>query len=170
MVKASAVSAATRAPGGPRRHHVHHLLDPVVVALHHGLDRAIAAIANPAGDADRAGGLGHRDAIADALHPAGNDEPPGDHRVSAGRRRTKSRSAATVFASVISPLSSASSIASTPESRRPPGIHRRRVERPRTVRPSATKNSITCSDNVADHRVNPAERSAGSPPRSPLLP
>ena len=32
----------------------------------------------------RAGGLDHRRAIAHSLHPAGNDEPPSDHRVSAG--------------------------------------------------------------------------------------
>jgi hypothetical protein len=47
------VSADTFAPTGPRRHQATIRSDKLVVALHDGLDGAIAAIADPARHAER---------------------------------------------------------------------------------------------------------------------
>ena len=80
-------SVVTVSDPGPRRSTPaprHHSLDMIVVALHDRLDRAVAAIAHPAGDSQIIGGLAHRNAIADSLHATANDDPPRDHGISAG--------------------------------------------------------------------------------------
>ena len=62
-------------------------LDELGFTLHERLDRAIAAIADPASHAERLGDFGHRVAIADTLHAAANHEVLRDHGLGRARRR-----------------------------------------------------------------------------------
>ena len=88
-IAGSTFNASVVTVGDPRRRRStpaprHHPFDMIVVALHDRLDRAVAAIAHPAGDAQIIGGLPHRNAIADSLHATANDDPPRDHGINAG--------------------------------------------------------------------------------------
>ena len=106
---ASAVTPRRRVRDGTRRRVARQL----VLALHDRLDRAVAAIADPARHAERL--ARPRSSHSDSRRPARGRESTRRRAIMSVRRvrrRAYRSSAATVLASVISPRSSAASIAS----------------------------------------------------------